>query len=63
MLLAIPDKLYRKVCNFELPPKGQYSAGIVYFPKNEEATAKGKKVLQASLWHMSFSWCIFRLCF
>ncbi len=63
MLLAIPDKLYRKVCSFELPPKGQYSAGICYFPKNEEATAKGKKVQQLPLWQTFDASCIFHACF
>jgi hypothetical protein len=46
MLLAIPDKLYRKVCKFDLPlPNvGLYSAGIVYFPKDEALIARHKKV-------------------
>lgn len=45
MLLAIPDKLYRKVCSFELPAIGSYSAGIVFFPKDQELIARHKQVL------------------
>lgn len=44
MLLAIPDKLYRKVCEFDLPQAGLYSSGIVYFPKDEDLIARHKKV-------------------
>ena len=49
MLISMPDKLYRKVCEFKLPPLGEYSAGIVFFPKDEAAVAAGKKIFEDAI--------------
>lgn len=49
MLIAIPDKLYRKKCEFTLPPVGEYSAGIMYFPKDAAATEEGKQIFEAAV--------------
>jgi len=50
MLIAIPDKLYRRVCPFPLPPLGEYSAGIVFFPKAYgNAQAAGKKIIEDAI--------------
>ena len=49
MVIAIPDKLYRKVCSFELPPKNEFAAGIMFFPKDEAATAQGKALVEGAI--------------
>ena len=35
ILTQIPDEFFRGVCDFELPPLGQYAAGLVFLPDNE----------------------------
>ena len=49
ILTALPDEFLRKVARrdlgVDLPPKGQYGAGIVFFPKDEGEREKFKKTV------------------
>ena len=52
MLLGMPDLFMRKVAaeqSVHLPPKGLYSVGIVFFPKNEASIAAGKKIIDEAI--------------
>src|SRR6202167_2068050 len=33
ILTQIPDEFFRAVCEFELPPAGQYAAGLTFLPE------------------------------
>ncbi|MEW4490631.1 glutamate synthase large subunit [Thalassoglobus sp. JC818] len=49
MLVGLPDKFLRKVVKQELgvdlPEAGQYGAGIIFLPKNEQARADFKSIV------------------
>ncbi len=40
ILLHVPDRLYRSVVDFELPPAGAYATGIAFLPVDETAREK-----------------------
>ncbi|MFC0625192.1 glutamate synthase large subunit [Kribbella deserti] len=40
ILLQIPDKFFRKVCDFELPVARAYAAGMAFLPQDAEDAAK-----------------------
>ena len=50
MLLSMPDEFLRRVLasagKIELPPKGEYGAGIIFFPVNAEEKAASKEVFE-----------------
>ncbi len=35
LMIQMPDAFYRDICEFDLPPVGQYGAGIVFLPQND----------------------------
>ena len=37
LLIQVPDDFYRQVCDFDLPPVGQYATGIGFLPDATEA--------------------------
>ena len=42
ILVQVPDRLYRAVVPFELPPVGEYATGIAFLPSDDaDAAAKG----------------------
>ena len=36
LMIQIPDAYYREICDFELPAPGEYGAGIVFLPRDNE---------------------------
>ncbi len=36
LMIQMPDAYYREVCEFDLPPVGEYGAGIVFLPRDEK---------------------------
>ncbi|MEU4193778.1 glutamate synthase large subunit [Kribbella sp. NPDC026611] len=40
ILLQVPDAFYRKVCEFELPPRHSYATGIAFLPADPDDAAK-----------------------
>ncbi len=39
MLLQVPDGFFRAVCEFALPPRGEYAVGTAFLPDDDEAVA------------------------
>ena len=39
ILTQIPDKFFRAVCDFDLPPAGEYGVGMLFMPKNASTRA------------------------
>ncbi|PLY02072.1 MAG: glutamate synthase large subunit [Desulfuromonas sp.] len=39
LMIQMPDAYYRDVCEFALPPVGEYGAGIVFLPRDEKSRA------------------------
>jgi glutamate synthase (NADPH) large chain len=37
ILTQIPDRFFRAVCEFDLPPEGQYAVGMMFMPKDTAA--------------------------
>ena len=37
ILIQIPDGFFRGVCDFELPPDGDYGVGMLFLPKDVSA--------------------------
>ena len=37
LMIQIPDAYYREICDFELPAPGEYGAGIVFLPTDNES--------------------------
>jgi glutamate synthase (NADPH) large chain len=40
ILIQIPDRFYRQVVDFELPPAGSYATGVVFVPRGSEGRQK-----------------------
>lgn len=40
LLIQTPDEFLREVCDFHLPPKGQYAAGIGFLDRDDPAAAR-----------------------
>ncbi len=47
ILLQIPDKFFRAVVPFALPPEGQYATGIAFLPQSPEQADKGSRAIEA----------------
>ena len=43
ILMQVPDRFFREVCEFELPPAASYAVGTAFIPGDDEAVAKTKK--------------------
>jgi glutamate synthase (NADPH/NADH) large chain len=49
ILTQLPDAFFRKEClqlGFELPPRGQYGAGLVFLPKNAGERDRCRQILE-----------------
>jgi len=46
ILIQIPDAFFRAVCDFDLPPEGEYGVGMLFLPKNTAARQALEKVLE-----------------
>src|SRR6187549_405367 len=42
ILTQMPDAFLREVVDFDLPPVGEYAAGLIFLPRDEEARAAEK---------------------
>ncbi len=47
ILTQMPDAFLRAVVDFELPPVGEYAAGMVFLPRDDEARAAQKAGIEA----------------
>ncbi len=48
ILLQIPDRLFRDVVDFELPPAGSYAAGIAFLPADELYCKQAQAAIEAT---------------
>ena len=46
ILLQVPDKFFREVVPFELPPEGSYATGIAFLPQHPEQAAAGQRACE-----------------
>ncbi|NQY55034.1 MAG: glutamate synthase large subunit [Ilumatobacteraceae bacterium] len=46
ILLHVPDRLYRSVVDFELPPAGAYATGIAFLPVDDIAREKAMSAIE-----------------
>src|SRR4051812_31429849 len=49
ILMQVPDAFFRGVCDFELPPAGQYGVGVCFFPADEVRRAKLEELLELNV--------------
>ncbi len=49
ILVQLPDAFFREVCDFELPPAGQYGVGVCFFPIDEVRRAKLEALLELNV--------------
>ncbi len=47
ILLQIPDKFYREVTDFPLPPMGHYATGIAFLPRSRMSMIDAKREVEA----------------
>jgi glutamate synthase (NADPH) large chain len=46
ILTQIPDELFRSVCEFNLPPRGSYAAGLVFLPRDGQSRAAAAAAIE-----------------
>jgi glutamate synthase (NADPH) large chain len=46
VMIQIPDEFYRSVVDFELPPAGQYAAGLVFLSTDVKQARRARAVLE-----------------
>src|SRR5689334_23185323 len=49
ILTQLPDTFFRGVCEFELPPAGQYGVGVCFFPADEVRRRKLEELLELNV--------------
>ncbi len=47
MLLQIPDKFFKKIVDFELPPAGLYGVGFLFLPRDTETCQRARSMVAA----------------
>ncbi len=47
VLLQVPDRFFRSVVPFELPPEGSYATGIAFLPQDPEQASAGVEAVEA----------------
>jgi len=47
ILLQIPDKFFRSVVPFDLPPEGDYATGLVFLPADSEAASSVRTSIES----------------
>ncbi|MCL4162827.1 UNVERIFIED_CONTAM: hypothetical protein GTU68_048418, partial [Idotea baltica] len=60
ILIQIPDKFFREVCDFKLPDFGEYGVGMVFFPQDEERRIPCKELLIEQIDKLGFHLLGFR---
>ena len=46
ILIQIPDRFYRDVVPFELPPVGEYATGIAFLPQDDEVAMQAAEQVE-----------------
>ncbi|MGA0879627.1 MAG: glutamate synthase subunit alpha, partial [Ilumatobacteraceae bacterium] len=46
ILLQMPDRFFRAVVGFELPPAGAYAAGVAFLPSGAEAAESARRAIE-----------------
>ncbi len=46
ILLQVPDRLFRAVCDFELPPAGTYAVGLAFLPRDPAAADRAAVAIE-----------------
>jgi glutamate synthase (NADPH) large chain len=46
LLLQVPDRFFREVCEFELPAPGTYAVGTAFLPSSDEVAEKTRKRIE-----------------
>jgi len=46
IMIQVPDRFYRSITDFDLPPAGQYAAGLVFLPNDPESAARAITVFE-----------------
>ena len=49
ILVQLPDAFFRAVCEFELPPAGQYGVGVCFLPADEVRRTKLEELLELNV--------------
>ncbi len=49
LMIQIPDAYYREVCDFDLPPAGEFGSGMVFLPQDSTCREACIKVLDREL--------------
>ncbi len=49
ILVQLPDAFFRGVCEFELPPAGQYGVGVCFLPADEVRRTKLEELLELNV--------------
>jgi glutamate synthase (NADPH/NADH) large chain/glutamate synthase (ferredoxin) len=49
ILTQLPDAFFRGVCEFELPPAGEYGVGVCFFPADEVRRSKLEELLELNV--------------
>ena len=49
ILIQVPDRLYRDVVDFDLPPAGQYATGIAFLPTSDVGCEKAMAAIDATV--------------
>jgi len=47
ILIQVPDRLYRAVCDFDLPPAGAYATGIAFLPASDDVAGEAQQSIEA----------------
>ncbi|MGI9623259.1 MAG: glutamate synthase subunit alpha, partial [Acidimicrobiales bacterium] len=47
ILIQVPDRFYRAVVDFDLPPDGSYATGIAFLPQNPTEATAAKRQIEA----------------
>ena len=47
VLLQVPDRFFRSVLRFDLPPEGSYFTGIGFLPQDQAQAAAGQRAIEA----------------
>jgi glutamate synthase domain-containing protein 1 len=46
IMIQIPDKFFRKVLPFPLPPEGEYGVGVLFLPQNREVREAIENIIE-----------------
>ncbi len=46
LLMQIPDRFFREVVDFELPPLGDYAVGMLFLPRDDAARAEAEAIVE-----------------